>query len=79
MKNECLSSEPTSFDPEWSTAQNGGRAPDLRLDFILVSKAVSDTAHGTLFAGIETSNITRYASDHFPIAAHWTERKRYNM
>ena len=44
-------SEPTDYDFEWPRLSDGAKQKSVRLDYVLVSKAVLDAAGGSLFAG----------------------------
>lgn len=68
MRTNCLQSEPTAFDPEWSRSL--GPAPPIRLDFVLVSDALANGARG-LKSVIERTNFTDVLSDHYPAIVRW--------
>lgn len=69
MKTLCLKSEPTKYTPEWPTLQDRLKHPDIRLDYVLVSKSIVEL--GDVSSRIDMSPATDYLSDHYPITARW--------
>ena len=72
MSRFCLSSEPTQYPSpawEWPVLQDKAKHPRVRLDYILLSPALTSAAKsGRGRAGFDVNNVTSHMSDHFPMS-----------
>jgi len=78
MTLKCRKTEPTLYNPEWPVLSDNLAHPDIRLDFILVSRSVSRLAFGSGDGGTFKASVdyapeaqTHKMSDHYPMQAEW--------
>ena len=71
MLLRCAATEPTAFDSEWPQLKDGAKRMDVRLDYIMVSRAILKAAGNTLRSSVQRDLTTNDLSDHYPVVATW--------